>query len=221
MLNKLFSGLDIDTKEIEDAEADEDLVVLLNDGDIVTSSPLSILKETLLMVNSDLYRSGTKEIQDIDPPDIIKELSDTVFTLRGYPESDIEKLVLTLVSRYIEYQAWSQGAGTLRSSFQRLSRLNDERGTRRVYERLGEAAGLDVNVYGVPDWDPPDSMGVTAHGISDDEIMRHWFVVYDSDATRSVAMLAVKTDPHTWEGYWTYDIAEIEAINRYIVENID
>lgn len=220
MLDKLFGGLAIETTEIDLPEADDDIVVLVHDGEVVASSPLSTLRDTLLMVNSDLYKTGTTEIQDIDPPDIITELSDTVFTLQGYPESDTEKLVLTLVSRYIEYQAWSHETGTLRSSFQRLSRLDDEQGTRRVYERLGETAGLTVHVYGVPDWEPPESMGVTVHGVGDDEIMRHWFVVYDGGTTRSVAMLAVNTGSHTWEGYWTYDTDEIKAINQYISETI-
>ncbi|MFB6196838.1 MAG: histidine kinase, partial [Halobacteriaceae archaeon] len=111
MLDKLFDGLAIETTEIDLPEAADDLVVLVHDGEVVASSPLSILKDTLLMVNSDLYKTGTRGIQDINPPDIIMELSDTVFTLRGYPESDTEKLVLTLVSRYIEYQAWSHETG--------------------------------------------------------------------------------------------------------------
>lgn len=33
---------------------------------------------------------------------------------------------------------WSRDAGTLRASFQKLSRIRDEVGTQRVYRRLGE-----------------------------------------------------------------------------------
>lgn len=216
MLQDLFRGLSISTTETDIADADDDVLLLLHDNEVVESSPLSEIRDTLLLVNSDIYKTGAREIDEIDPPDIITELSDTVFTLRGYPESDIEKLVLTLVSRYIEHQSWIQETGTLRTSFQRLSRLDDEQGTKTVYERLGQLASLDVHVYGVPDWNPPESMGVTAHGVADDEIMRHWFVVFAGSDARSVAMLAVKTGVSEWEGYWTFDTDEIQAMNEYI-----
>ncbi|MFB6186988.1 MAG: hypothetical protein ABEI86_09015, partial [Halobacteriaceae archaeon] len=127
-----------------------DLLVLLKDDEIVETSPLSTLEDSLLLVNSDLYKTGTKQIEDTDLPDVVTNLSDTIFTLRGYPEADVEKLVLTLVSRYIEYQAWRHQTGTLRTGFQRLSRLTDERGTQEVYERLGGIDDLDLAVYGVP-----------------------------------------------------------------------
>lgn len=99
MIDELFDGLEIDTTKIDRAGLDDDLVVLIEDGEVVVSSPLDRIKQTLLLVNSDLYKTGARKLQDIDPPDIIMELSDTVFSLRGYPESNTEKLVLTLVSR--------------------------------------------------------------------------------------------------------------------------
>lgn len=74
MLDKLFGGLAIETTEVDLPEADDDIVVLVHDGEVVASSPLSTLRDTLLMVNSDLYKTGTTEIQDIDPPDIITAL---------------------------------------------------------------------------------------------------------------------------------------------------
>jgi DICT domain-containing protein len=57
---------------------------------------------------------------------------------------------LIVISRYIERHAWQAGEGTLRTSFQRLSRIDDERGTREMYETL---AGTDIrtHVYGIPD----------------------------------------------------------------------
>jgi hypothetical protein len=216
MVEELFGGLSIETSEAELAGVDEDLLLLLRDGEVVQTSPLSALRETLLLVNSDLYRTGTASIEEIDPPDVIVQLSDTVFSLRGYPASHREKLVLTLVARFIEQRAWSHERGTLRTSFQRLSRIDDERGTREVYERLGEGDGLDVHVYGIPDWEPPDRMPVTVHEVTDDEIMRHWFVVYRDDEGSSVAMVATKAEPHRWLGFWTFDADEIERLDRYI-----
>lgn len=216
MLGELFDGLDIDTTEVDVESVDDNVVVLLHDGEVVASSPLGLVRDTLLAVNSDLYKTSGEVVGNITPPKVITELSDTVFTLRAYPKSNSEKLVLTLVSRSIEYQARSGQSGTLRTSFQRLSRLDDESGTRTVYERLGRQSNLDVHVYGVPDWEPPESMGVTPHGVSDDEIMRHWFVVYRADETQGVAMLAVKTGPSEWRGFWTFQPGRIREINRYI-----
>lgn len=89
-------------------------------------------------------------------------------------ESNSEKLVLTLIPRYVGHRALSEQSGTLRTSFQRLSRLDGERGIRCVYERLGRPSALDVYVYGILGWTPPDSMGVTAHGVTDDEITQRW-----------------------------------------------
>ena len=216
MLDDLFGGLSIDTEETEQTEAADDRLLLFHEGEVVASSPLSAVKESLLLVNSDLYRTGATDIEEIDPPDVIVELSDTVFSLRGYPESSVEKLVLTLISRYIEYRAWTERDGELRTSFQRLSRLDDESGTREIYDRLGRLAGIDVHVFGFPDWNPAESMDVTVHGVDDDEILRHWFVVYDGDDGRSVAMLAVKTGSSEWEGFWTFEAGRIEAISEYV-----
>lgn len=216
MFEELFDGLDIDVREIASTDTDDDLVVLFRDGELVATSPVGPIMDTLLFVNSDLYTTGSAAMQNFDPPDVIMELAETVFTLQGYPESNVEKLVLILVSRYIEHRAWTQQTGTLRTSFQRLSRLNDERGTKDVYDRLGQIPELDVHVYGIPDWDPPTSMEVSVHGIADEEITQYWFVIYENGDSESAALLAVKTDPNVWKGFWTFDIEEIRAINQYI-----
>jgi DICT domain-containing protein len=216
MVEDLFGSLSIDVSDTEHPEQDDNLLMLLRDGEVVETSTLETLKDTLLMVNSDFYRTGTTSLEEIDSPDVITLLSDTLFELRGYPESNTEKLVLILVSRYIEYQAWAREAGTLRTSFQRLSLLDDERGTREVYDRLGDCSGLDVHVYGIPDWDLPESLGVTVHGISDEEISQNWFVIYGGDDRPGVAMLAVEVGPNEWHGFWTFDRDEIGRLNRYV-----
>jgi hypothetical protein len=216
MIEDLFEGLSIDVSNMDFPEQDDDLLMLLRDGDVVKTSSFDAIKNTLLMVNSDLYRTGGTALEDIDPPDVITQLSDTLFRLRGYPESNTEKLVLTLISRYIEYRAWVQEAGTLRTSFQRLSLLDEEQGTRDVYDRLGDCSSLDVHVYGIPDWDPPETLGVTIHGVSDEEIAQHWFVIYEGDDRPGVAMLAVEVGSNEWHGFWTFDQNEIGRINQYV-----
>lgn len=70
---------------------------------------------------------------------MLRELRDIVFELRGYPESAKEKLLLIAMSRFVEARALAVGAGEMHVGFQRLSRLTDEFGTQRVYERLADS----------------------------------------------------------------------------------
>jgi len=218
MAENLFGGLNIELEEIELEGVEDDLFLVIQDDQVVASSPLKTLKDTLLLVNSDLYTTGTKSIEEVNIPETVQTLTDTVFTLSGFPESNTEKLVLTLVSRHIEQQAMTSETGILRSSFQRLSRLDDEQGTREVYNTLGQRPDLDVHVYGFPDWDPPSEMGVTAHPVRNEEIRKTWFVVYTTEAGTDRAMLATKVGPNTWKGYWTLNSPEIQAIDSYITQ---
>jgi hypothetical protein len=59
MVEDLFGSLDINVSEAElDSETDD--MFLLVDGDtVVASTPINTIRETLLMINSDLYRTGT------------------------------------------------------------------------------------------------------------------------------------------------------------------
>jgi hypothetical protein len=216
MLEKLFNGLSTDISEKQLGGMQDDLVLLLRDGEVVQTSPIDTLRDTLLMVNADLYRTGTEPLEDIDPPDIIFEFAGAVFSLRGFPASNTEKLVLILMSRYIESLARQTGAGTLRTSFQRLSRLDDEGGTWRVYRKLGETEGMETHVYGIPDWTPPADAGLSVHGITDTMITENWFVVHRRPDDSGAAMLALLIDRNEWKSFWTFDTDEIQAIDDCI-----
>ncbi|MEA5389111.1 DICT sensory domain-containing protein [Haloarculaceae archaeon H-GB11] len=156
LLSEAFDGQDVDVAEREEDDEETDLVALVEGDSVVATSPLQALSDAFLMVNSDLYRTGTRTLDEFDAPAVLTELDDTVFSLRGFPASTKEKLLLILISRYIEKQALDADTGTLRSSFQKLSRLNDEAGTREIYERLG-GSSVDVHVYGIGDWTPSDA----------------------------------------------------------------
>jgi hypothetical protein len=218
MAENLFRGLDADLSEMEIGGIEDDQLLVIRDGKVVASSSLKNIENTLLLVNSDFYITGTTSLDEIIIPDAIEELSDTVFTLTGYPDANTEKLVLTLVSRHVEQQAVNSQTGTLRSSFQQLSRLDDEKGTRQVYEQLGQLADLDTHVYGIPDWIPPSEMGLTVHRVRDDELRNTWFVVHRTKTGTDWAMLAIKDGANTWNGYWTSNTAEIQAIDDYILQ---
>jgi len=219
MADNLFGGLDAEISQAEIEGIEDDQIIVIRDGEVVVSSPLKNLKTTLLLVNSDLYLTGARSLDKVDIPVAVKELSDTVFTLSGYPDSNTEKLVLTLVSRHIEQHAANAQTGTLRTSFQRLSRLDDERGTREVYEQLGQIEGLETHIYGIPDWVPPSEMGLSVHEVRDSEIRNTWFVVYLSETGTDRAMLATRNGQNTWRGYWTQNPPEVRIIDKYISQN--
>ena len=216
MVEDLFGTLSTQVSETTREEADTDLVVLLYDGEVVGSSSLSTLRDTLLLVNSDYYRTGPADLGKLDVPDVVLELSDTLFTLQGYPDSNTEKLVLTLVSRYIEQRAWKHRAGSLRTSFQFFSLLYNERTTREIYRQLGQISDLAVDVYGVPDREPPELPGVTVHETTDDEIEQYWFVVHRIESATSAALLAKQTGPTEWRGFWTFDTVTVRTLDQHI-----
>ncbi|WP_096393328.1 hypothetical protein [Halorubrum trapanicum] len=219
----------------DDPDEIENLVLLMEGDEVVAGSTLGELGDAVLFVNSDLYITGSRSLADVDLPSVISGLDDATFTLRGYPESNRQKLLLITISRFIERAAWTAGDGTLRSSFQRLSRIDDEVGTREVYERIS-ATGVDTHLYGVPDELPAD-LDAVVHAGDDPDFTDSWFVVYrppegahpaesdpDSDLVRGieggVGLLAVETEPRVWRGLWTFDADRISRVNRYIERNL-
>lgn len=228
--------VEVATTDLPDAEGDA--VALIEDGDVVASSPMADLERSVLFVNSDLYTTGTRKLADADLPEVLTRLSDARFSLRGYPLAHKEKLLLIAVSRQIELRAHRAGSGTLRSSFQRLSRIEDERGTRRVYEALG-STDVDVHVYGEPDANPAATLPVTVHDGYGDGHSDSWFAVFqpggpagpdasDADATDAdagrddgaAALVALESSPRVWEGFWTYRPDLVADIDRTIRESL-
>lgn len=221
MLHDLFADQPVAVEVPDDVDlpADEDVALLLEAGEVVASSPMRALEEAILLVNSDLYTTGTLKLHEADLPDVLTGLADTPFRLRGYPLAHKEKLLLVAVSRQIELFAHRAGAGTLRASFQRLSRIDDEVGTRRVYEALA-GRDLDVHVYGEPDRDPGADLDVTVHGGYGDRYSDSWFVVFTPEAgsaARPAALLALEVRRRHWDGFWTFDpglVSDVDATIR-------
>ncbi|WP_394739650.1 DICT sensory domain-containing protein [Natronococcus roseus] len=189
--------------------------VLLADGVPVATSPLEELYESVLAVNSDLFVTGSRGLGEIDLPDVLAGLSDSRLRLRGYPLADNEKLLLIVLSRYIEQFAWEDGEGTLRSAFQGLSRLDDEHGTREVYSRLADT-DVDVHVYGVADGTTAD-LEATVHAGSDRVYRNSWFVVYrPSSPGNGAALVCFETDARVWEGFVTFDADRVASVEERI-----
>jgi len=211
----------------ETLEADGDTAVLLEDGRPIAASSMLELYDSLLAINSDLFVTGTRGIGEIEFPDVLAGLKNTRLRLRGYPLAHKEKLLLIIVSRYIEQRAWKAGSGTLRSAFQRLSRIDDEIGTTEVYTELA-ATDVETHVYGVDAGTTVD-LDLTVHTGTDTEYRDAWFVVYepgssaahaDGEASRPLALLCLETEPRIWDGFWTGDPTQVAAISDYIAENL-
>lgn len=197
-----------------------DEVVVVRDGQVVATSSAAAIMESLLLVNSDVYITGSRGLDNAALPPTVQALHDLPFRLAGYPESDSEKLLLIALSRAIERRALDAGRGTLRVGFQRLSRLVDEPGTRRVYERLATTE-LAVYAYGVGDTALPESLGFNVHTGTTELHRRGWFVVFQPPAAIDVepaALYAIEMNDNYWDGFWTYTPERINEIAEVITD---
>ncbi|MFD1569901.1 DICT sensory domain-containing protein [Halorubrum laminariae] len=222
LLDSLLDGQPVSISETDDPASDDDVVALVENGSIVARSTLDELLESVLLINSDLYKTGAIELDEVALPDVFEGLDEVPFRVRGYPASNKEKLLLIIISRVIERVAVEHGVGTLRASFQRLSRIDDERGTRSVYERVA-GTGVDVHVYGVGDVDRLSTLPITVHTGTSYPYRRSWFVVFtppDGTDGDHVALLALEDEPNVWDGFWTFRPELVTRIERYIAERV-
>lgn len=91
LLQATFPEHDVPVIEREAADAEDDQVLLIEDETIVARCPASDLEEQLLFVNSDIFRTGTRDLEDVALPSVLLAMDEHPFRLRGYPESDREK----------------------------------------------------------------------------------------------------------------------------------
>ena len=233
LLDRAFENQSIQIQERHIPEGDTDHVCLIEDGQVTATSSVADLRETFLLVNADRYRTGTGLPGTSSFPDVLTGLDDIEFTVRGFPESNKEKLLLVVISRFIEERALACGNGEFHSTFQRLSRLDDEYGTRKMYAWLGDS-DVETHVYGVRD-DPEtvDGLDVIVHAGTTHEYRRSWVVLFTpetatgdasggdiaaADACNPVALVALETGPNVWQSMWTYDRDRVERIKAYVEE---
>jgi hypothetical protein len=240
LLDSLLEGQPVSIRDeaTPDADADADVVALVEDGEVLARSTLDDLLESVLLINSDLYRTGAIDLGEVELPAVLRGLDEVPFRVKGYPESNKEKLLLIVISRVIERIANETGGGTLRASFQRLSRLRDERGTYEVYETVARN-GVDVHVYGVADANPAETLPVTVHTGSSYPYRRSWFVVFTPSRAGDVAtapggrtgdaatahgdhaaLVALEDESNVWDGFWTFRPELVTRIDRYIADNV-
>ena len=228
MLAGVFQRQTVTVDEAVVESVPENTVLLLDGaGDIIAQSPLDAVSESLLFTNSDAFTTGSTSLEETDLPDVITGLDGVTFRLRGYPQSHKEKLLLIAVSRHIERVSWQRDGGTHRASFQKLSRIIDERGTARVYRRLAQS-GADTYVYGVASDDErgPADLGVTVHSGESREYRDSWFVIHRPQGAEQasgpdpLALLAIQDETGVWDGFFTSDPAEALAIDDYVREEL-
>ncbi len=216
-LHRLFDNQPVTI--CEGAANQNDDLVVIRDGEIIASSSVDELLRSVLLINSDVYISGARGLEETELPDVLKALEETPLRLRGYPDSDLEKLLFVKVSRAIERLAYETGKGTLWVGFQRLSRLVDEPGTYEAYKQLC-TTDLDIHAYGVDDprLPPEIERDLTVHAGSSRLHSRCWFVVFEPPSSngRSAGLLAIEQEPNCYTGFWTFQPRRVESIRQTI-----
>ncbi|WP_255195473.1 DICT sensory domain-containing protein [Halorarius litoreus] len=181
-------------------ENEEGFVIVRKGGEFVGSVELSALQS---LANPRTAGPGSAELGDDGFDALLDLLDDTVF-------SSFDRRQMLATTREIEDRAWRLGHGRLYAGFQSLSAMQDQVG---VYEQLATKPGLEIAVYGQPDWEPPSIEGVTVHATDAPEISRVWFVVFEGSVRLdSCALLAEERDPGRFYGFWTYDPDRVDAI---------
>ena len=123
---------------------------------------------------------------------VFELLDDTVF-------ASLSRRQLLATSREFEDRAWRTGHGTLHVGFQSLAAFEEQRS---LYVRMAEATSLDVHVHAAVEEVDADleSLPLTVHTESDDELGRFWFVVFDGggDPGNACALVAEQRTDETF-----------------------
>jgi len=214
MLDRMVAAPDVEVRAADPEEVGPGNVVILEDQNDTqfAISTIEDVANSVLMVNADLYITGARSLDEVETPDVLAGLDETTFTV-----ADKQKMLLIEISRHVESLAHRYGDGVLHSSFQHLSRLDDERGTRTVYEDL-LAAGVETHVYGLGDPAELDiPSGLVVHADDTEELRRFWVVAStDCPPDRKAALLAREVGPNVWTGFWTFEDGIVDRIDRYL-----
>lgn len=190
-IERHFAVQNVTVETVETTAGPDDFAVLHDDGDFLAAADLDELRAA---VTFDYGLLDATDFAATSYPDILAHVDDTTFTAYG-------KRRMVLSSREIEERAWRARGGELHAGFQRLSLLSEQW---ELYTRIADR-GVDVHVYGAPDWEPPETDRLTVHATDDPEIRRSWFVAFESPADGGCALVADERDSDEFRGFWSYD----------------
>jgi len=88
LLDSMFDGQPVSVCDLDISEEETDTVALFEDNEILARSTLDELLESILLINSDLYKRGAIDLDEITLPDVLQGLDEVPFRLRGYPASN-------------------------------------------------------------------------------------------------------------------------------------
>jgi len=171
---------------------------VLHDGDEFVEA--TDLESVYTVVRPDSELLDVSDPTDIDYPDLLREIDQSVFTSYGRPR-------MTIASREIEEYAYRNG-GSLHAGFQFFSNVKPQY---RLYDALADA-GVETHLYGAGDWQIPSEKHAL-HEYDDDEITSTWFVVLDAERdTEKRALLAEERERGQFYGFWTFDADIVDTI---------
>lgn len=217
ILETLFERQPVRVIERQLSDGPTDTVQLIQEGEVLAASRLDELTETVLLVNSDRYITDD-EMGGVDGfPAVLANMDEVPFTVRGYPNSHREKLLFIAISRLIEKQAAQATGGQLRASFQHVSRLATEPGTRSVYSQLRDRP-VELHLYGYGT-EPPERFD-DVMALQDQWAHRHIWMVSFRNASEAAALFAAETEENMWSGYWTFDADKVDRINAWVDDHM-
>jgi len=153
-----------------------------------------------------------------DPETRASAFRDLTGLLAGTEFTATDRHHLLATSREFEDRAARVGTGAFHAGFQSLSVFRSQF---PVYERLATETDLNVTVYGVADWEPPETPGLTVRTANGGEIGEFWVLAFDGgdDPEMACALLAEATGPEETGGYrgaWTYDPETVRDLVDYL-----
>lgn len=211
MIKKMFSNQNIQVRKRKNST---DSIIIKRNNEIITESSLEDIQKSILLTNSDQYKTQKNQMEKLVFPKAILSLQNEEFVLKGYPKAYNEKLILISISRYIEKLSYKYG-GIHHSTFQKISRINDEKSTKEVYELLSDTTD-ELHIYGQPDAD------ITIHGTnvypnlgSSKAYKKSWIVIHLSD-NHAAALVAVEKEKkfNEWNAIWTFDREKVINLEK-------
>lgn len=182
-----------------------DFAVLHRGGDYQAAAPLSELRDAV-----DLDGIEQTRRDDSAGRRLLANVESDVFSARSASVSEMIR-----ISRDIEEAALAAGSGELHAGFQRLSRVADDRRTRRMYEAVADR-GVDVHLYGVDDAGGPLDDRFAVHADDGDEIADSWFALFDGGDGRRRGLVCEERGDREYSGFWTFDDGVVERTVDYL-----